>query len=391
MGKKILSVIVPAYNAEKDIEVCLASICRQTYPYLDILVINDGSTDSTSDICDKYKKKDCRVRIITQENRGLLASRKIGVNEALGECVTFVDSDDWIDVDLLEKLMDIVETKKVELVSSGLIFEWPHKKIIYNSQCEEGEYKRRKIEEYIIPNMMKKGSFGEQGVVASVCGKVFQTSLISKALDTVDVNITYGEDGCIVYPSICMADSIYIVGECGYHYIQHNSSMIHSFSVNSFRQISLLNEYLLKTLCQYADTKKMVEQISCYVRGFLIPCVRDVFGYDFTNQMWEFPFASIVQNKNIVIYGAGRVGKSYYKSLKALGYATICGWVDKNFIGIIDGIEVNKPQQLNKMLYDYIIIAIEREDIAQEIREALIVNNVREQKILWEKPKVFFV
>ena len=99
-----ISVIVPAYQVEKDIERCLDSIINQTYKNLEILVIDDGSKDSSGDIADTYAVKDSRIRVIHKKNEGLPQARKTGVENATGEYIGFVDADDWIEPDMFEVL-----------------------------------------------------------------------------------------------------------------------------------------------------------------------------------------------------------------------------------------------------------------------------------------------
>ena len=101
----LLSVIVPCYNVEKYIDKCISSIVNQTYPNLEILLINDGSTDSTGILCDEWQKRDSRIRVIHKQNEGLSYARKTGVENAAAEFVTFVDSDDWIDPDMYSDMM----------------------------------------------------------------------------------------------------------------------------------------------------------------------------------------------------------------------------------------------------------------------------------------------
>lgn len=96
---KKISVIVPVYNMEKYLVRCLESIVNQTYPDLEIICVNDGSTDSSAKILETYASKDKRIKLITKENGGLSSARNAGINAATGEFITFVDSDDWIQPD----------------------------------------------------------------------------------------------------------------------------------------------------------------------------------------------------------------------------------------------------------------------------------------------------
>ena len=93
---ELVTVVVPVYNVRPFLETCLDSLLQQTYPYLEILLIDDGSTDGSGDLCDHYARKDSRIQVIHQENGGLGAARNEGIRRAGGEYLSFVDSDDWV-------------------------------------------------------------------------------------------------------------------------------------------------------------------------------------------------------------------------------------------------------------------------------------------------------
>ena len=101
----LLSVIVPVYNVEAYLSECLDSILQQTYPHLDIILIDDGSTDNSGVICDQYKEIDNRVRVIHKFNGGLSSARNVGMEVIKGDYVTFLDSDDWLEPNAYQQLM----------------------------------------------------------------------------------------------------------------------------------------------------------------------------------------------------------------------------------------------------------------------------------------------
>lgn len=100
----MISVIIPVYNVEEYLERCVNSVLKQTYNDLEIILVDDGSTDNSGKICDELKNKDDRIIVIHKENQGLSASRNIGIEKATGEYITFVDSDDYILEDMYETL-----------------------------------------------------------------------------------------------------------------------------------------------------------------------------------------------------------------------------------------------------------------------------------------------
>ena len=126
MKKKIMpkvSVIVPVYNTEKYLDKCIQSILSQTFTDFELLLIDDGSTDASGAICDKYAEQDLRVRVFHKENGGVTSARRMGVENAIGEFVTFVDSDDELYSDALSTLLKKTTSKEVKIVVSNLSFE----------------------------------------------------------------------------------------------------------------------------------------------------------------------------------------------------------------------------------------------------------------------------
>ena len=100
-----ISVIVPVYKAEKFLSACIESILNQTYHDFEVILVDDGSPDSSGQICEEYAKKDSRIKVIHQKNAGVAASRNVGLDIAVGEYITFVDSDDYIQFQMYEKML----------------------------------------------------------------------------------------------------------------------------------------------------------------------------------------------------------------------------------------------------------------------------------------------
>lgn len=115
-----ISVIVPIYNVEKYIEKCINSIINQTYKDLEIILVDDGSTDSSGKICDEYAKKDKRIKVIHKKNGGVSSSRNIALTIANGDYITWIDSDDWIEKDTYSKLADIILKNKADIIQFRL-------------------------------------------------------------------------------------------------------------------------------------------------------------------------------------------------------------------------------------------------------------------------------
>lgn len=122
MNTPQISIIVPVYNAEKTIEKCLSSICNQTFKDLEIIVINDGSTDNSYSLCEDMASADKRIRLVTQTNSGRSYTRNRGLELATGEWIGFVDSDDWIEANMYERLHTVCTSQHAEIAQCSYFF-----------------------------------------------------------------------------------------------------------------------------------------------------------------------------------------------------------------------------------------------------------------------------
>ncbi|MDA3733172.1 glycosyltransferase family A protein [Niameybacter massiliensis] len=129
--REIVSVIVPVYNVELYLEKCIQSILNQTYNALEIIIVNDGATDLSEEICMKYAQQDSRIILINQKNAGLSAARNSGIRNASGKYIMYIDSDDWIDNDCIEKcIKEIQKDENLDIVLFPYIKEYKQKKVV---------------------------------------------------------------------------------------------------------------------------------------------------------------------------------------------------------------------------------------------------------------------
>lgn len=213
MKQPKVSVIIAVYNTEKYIEKCLDSLLSQTYPNIELVVVNDCSTDNSLKILKKYTKKYSNIILIdNKENRGLSYSRNIGLENASGEYIGYIDSDDYVDQDYYEKFMTKIIKEKSDMAIADM-------KIVY----EDGSY----------PDHVTKGCDGEQtklnfiknGLAASACNKVFKKEIISKyKFSEGKIN----EDLAVILPTIVNSNKISYVENNYYYYVQRGGSIQNS-------------------------------------------------------------------------------------------------------------------------------------------------------------------
>ena len=145
MESGLVSVIVPVYNAQLHLRKCLDSICGQTYPRLQIILINDGSADDSLSICEEYRQKDSRVEIISGENHGVSHSRNLGLEAARGEYIQFVDSDDYLTSDSTRLLVERAEETSCDMVIAPYYRVIGQKAKIYNLLKGMGQMEKDKL------------------------------------------------------------------------------------------------------------------------------------------------------------------------------------------------------------------------------------------------------
>lgn len=213
MSNSVVSVIVPIYNTAEYLQPCLDSLLGQSYRELEIICVNDGSSDNSSEILEEYAARDSRIKVIHQENAGVAAARNQGLDEATGEYVTFVDSDDWLESEAYEKVIEQF-TAGVDIVAMGAVLD--------------GEVAGKDgLEEYF--NRLPQGkievtpaAFAELNI--SLPTKVYRRSVIEEKVIRFPVGIAYGEDTAFVCCVLPWSGCMYNLGSRYYHYVQHESS-----------------------------------------------------------------------------------------------------------------------------------------------------------------------
>lgn len=154
--QELISVIIPVYNVEKYIDKCVESVVRQTYENLEIWLVDDGSTDSSGKSCENWKEKDSRIHVIHQENQGVSMARNNAIDICKGNWITFVDSDDIIDIHYVEVLYGLA-------LSYGTIIAQCREKSIEEKNVEEGEIRRKRMgsREYLLSKDFKVMAWGK--------------------------------------------------------------------------------------------------------------------------------------------------------------------------------------------------------------------------------------
>lgn len=225
MENPLISVIVPVYNVEKYLERCVNSIINQTYQNLEIILVDDGSPDNCGAICDEYAKKDSRIKVIHKENGGLSSARNAGLDIATGEYITFVDSDDYISIDIFDKCFQLSNVQDFDILIFGMSVLDNNSKLLFKDEYENKTYSFfQTIYDITLP------------LKTSACNKLFKKSIVANF--RFPVNIIHGED--LIFWLKVLNQNLVIVSIdfFGYYYIKNDNSITTSiFSESSLHEV----------------------------------------------------------------------------------------------------------------------------------------------------------
>ena len=229
--RPLISVIIPVYNAGNYLKDCINSIASQSYDNLEIILVDDGSTDNSSNICDNFAKKDQRIQVIHQKNMGAAAARKAGVLCAMGDYICFVDADDRADIEMIDFFRKNIG--KSDLLTSGCKCEiTPGKYAVWIDSLGEGIYDTDKKKTYFINNMIAFESRFEVGVQPYLWGKLYRREIIQEAIQDIDLSIVYSEDRDLLFRCILKSKSIYVSHQSFYYYRYNPTSIIRNINKN---------------------------------------------------------------------------------------------------------------------------------------------------------------
>lgn len=259
----MISIIVPVYKVEKYIKQCVDSIINQTYKDIEIILVDDGSPDNCSKICDDYAKADSRVKVIHQDNEGIVSARKTGLKNAEGDYIGFVDSDDWIEPDMYEHFAKAIEQYHPDMALCEFYFSYPDEEGLSSQQLSRPFFSRKDMEREIYPSMLFKDRFYSFGVNPCCWSKVFKKELLENNLYKLPSEIKIGEDAAFVYPCLLEADNVAYVDRFLYHYRINNASMTKAYDNNLENIILIPYDILSKVLEE--DKYNFSDQLNYYL------------------------------------------------------------------------------------------------------------------------------
>ena len=251
-----ISIIVPVYNSGKYIKNTIDSILNQSIKDLELILVNDGSTDNSGQIIDDYKKQDSRIKVIHQENKGVSCARNNGISIAQGEYLGFIDSDDMVDLNMYSMLYEVALKSNSDIVCSGFVEEDTQGNIYRNYS-------------YPYPDIVLVNDEIKQKVVShldnhleligggSMCTKIYKRSFIKNNGLSINEDITVGEDFCFNIEALYFANNVTGVASMPYHYMSVNPNSIMT-KLDDKKLLKFIDgrKHILKTLEKYNFSSK---------------------------------------------------------------------------------------------------------------------------------------
>ena len=259
------SVIVPVYKVEKYLSDCIESVLNQTFSDFELILVDDGSPDRCPEICDNYKEKDERIKVVHKENGGLASARRAGIKVAEGDYVFNLDSDDLIEKDTLECAYKIINDTGCEIVSFSYIWVKNGNTVsVTNDGLDEGFYSRKDIEDYIYPRLLMDENMNHISYYLS--GKAVKRALLLPIQLNVNEKISLGEDLCCTVPCYLQAESVYISKKEAYFYTVREDSLSKEFNTKQINLIEdVIKEISKNNTDKVIDFDKQLCRYSCFM------------------------------------------------------------------------------------------------------------------------------
>lgn len=272
MEKPLISVIIPVYNVERYLPACLDSVCNQTLRELEVIVVDDGSTDRSGDIAEEFAQKDPRIRVVHQRNGNPGATRNLGLEMVCGEYIGFVDSDDWIDSDMYAKLYQTAQATQADLVITGVSVEFTRDKrellLHVNNACTI-EYPTELLDLFF--------QLKEKSLIAYSYNKLFKTSKIRREQIRFPEILPY-EDLVFNLKYYMSVRTVSLITGTPYHYMRRDElSAAGAYSSKHLESCKLTEDVFRSFLeyFQYPSNKietflreRRISDYSAYVSGF---------------------------------------------------------------------------------------------------------------------------
>lgn len=285
MNEVLVTIVVPIYNVEKYLDRCINSLVNQTYSNLEIILVDDGSPDNCPSMCEEWAKKDNRIKVIHKINAGLGMARNTGIENANGKYIYFVDSDDYIALETVEKVVKVAEKEKADIVTFGL------KKVSSNGlviseiipKTPKLVYEGKEIVDYVLPNGISYNpKTGKNiNIWLSASGGIYNLEKIkSSEWRFVSEREIISEDLYSLLKFYAFVNKIAVIPEAFYYYCDNEKSLTYSYQEDRFERLKYFYDECVKVCINNKYSADVFERIGIAFLSYVIGAFKTIYKAD---------------------------------------------------------------------------------------------------------------
>lgn len=296
-----ISIIVPVYNAANWLDRCVASLVGQTFQDIEIILINDGSKDDSLKICDEWRSKDLRITVIHQQQSGVSAARNKGIEASHGQYITFVDSDDWIDLDTCKVFSELNSLYNYDLFCYSAIYSKKDKAIVSHLFAKDiSKLDENQKEELFCKIMTPHAPWFEFNTntrfAGSAWGKFFRKSILVENQIVFSTKTTISEDCLFNITSFDYLKNIGYTSKTNYHYEQRESSAQNKYRPNTISFFDVVIDEMKACIWRKQRSKHVYDSINTLFTHYLFGTLKEDLFHKDNHHSWKYKKAKFLKD-----------------------------------------------------------------------------------------------
>ena len=369
----------------------MESILAQTYKNIEVILVDDGSEDGCSAICDSYERRDSRVHVLHKQNGGASSARKAGARLAVGMYILPIDGDDWVDEDYVENMAQPLQGNHPDMVVNLSLYKYykdgrSHERV---TPFEARLYQDKEIVSELYPHLVNDECFWETDIPMNAISYLYRRELFLSLYERVPAEVAMGEDNLVSFLAFLETKSVHVINKPGYHYRQREGSVCHVVRKSYFNDAYLIYEVLCRGISHINDNSKILpmrRKIPRIIFELLflgsMDKVLDI------SQDFFFPYPMVRNGAKIFVYGMGVLGQGIVRALAMSDRFTLIGCSDQGWRRFPKTMSMERhsckvysPEEIMGLDFDYLIIAVSRARLRREIERELIEKGLVKEKI----------
>ncbi len=324
--EELISIVIPVYNVEEYLDRCLDSVVNQTYKNLEILLIDDGSTDSSSKICDDWAARDKRIKVIHKKNAGLGMARNTGIENATGNYICFFDSDDYVDLEIINRAYLLIKKESADITIFGLscIDNEGNFTKKFELKGDQKVFFGKDVQDFFLPDLINSRSkeIKLQGLSLSACVCLFDLNLIKRVgWRFVSEKEILSEDSYSLIALYQYINKVAVLDKAGYYYCHNNDSLSHVYREDRYKKIKEFYTKCVELQNRLGYCERVKERISRLYLGFCIEAIKQLITSDISKSDSKKNLKSIVLDETMREVLESLTYESYSFPIKILFWA----------------------------------------------------------------------